>query len=417
MLKMMLPLVISIAACGDNKPGQLTSKDARGDDAPGDDARPACTPIRGSTIKMRRIGEVTGIAVLATSPPADPRLFIVVREGQIQIFASEKMLPEPFLDLSNVINAQDTVERGLLGLAFHPTYAANGRFFVYYTTGAHNVVARCSVSPTNPNRANPTCLPILEVLHDTAGNHNGGMIEFGNDGLLYIGTGDGGGAGDPFRHAQDPSQLLGKILRIDVDREAPGMNYGIPPTNPYADGGGRPEVFIRGLRNPWRWSFDRATGDLWIGDVGQNRSEELTVLRPSQQRGANLGWSIYEGVGCCATQDDRCLQVTSLPCDPTGMTFPQEVRDRRTPRGVGWASIIGGQTYRGTCYPDLVGYYFYTDTYRSTLVKARLLADDSLEITDIPNMGDQTSSLHADSRGELYITRTNGEIDHLEAGP
>jgi hypothetical protein len=317
-----------------------------------------------------------------------------------------------------VIYDTDTVEQGLLGLAFHPDYASNGEFFVYYTTKTNNVVARCSVSAADPNRADPTCTVILNILHDTAGNHDGGMLEFGSDGYLYIGTGDGGGAGDPNHHSQDPTQLLGKILRIDVDHKLPGLEYGIPSDNPYAAGGGRPEVFIRGLRNPWRFAFDRLTGDLWIGDVGQNRAEEMDVLRPSQQNGANMGWSLYEGDSCCATQSDQCLETAPLPCDPTGITWPLDVRDRTTLHGGGWYAIIGGQVYRGACYPDLVGYEFYTDVVAYVLVKAKLLDDGTLDITDIPDVaGTQNSSLHADSRGELYLTRTDGTILHLEASP
>ncbi len=411
-------LVVALAACGDNR---QVPKDAAPPEAGADGPRPPCTPVHGSTIALRQIGQVPGIGVLATSPPDDPRLFVVVREGEIRIFKDEVLLPDPFIDLSNVIYAEVTVERGLLGLAFHPQYATNGQFFVFYTTITYSTVARCTVSTTSADRANPTCVVILEALHDTAGNHNGGMLEFGSDGYLYIGTGDGGGAGDPDRRSQNPDDLLGKILRIDVDHKEAGREYAIPPTNPYVNGGGRPEVFIRGLRNPWRFSFDRGTGDLWIGDVGQNKAEEMTVLRPSQQNGANLGWSVYEANGCCATQDDHCLQLagTSAPCDPTGMTFPQDVRDRTTKRGAGWYSIIGGQVYRGSCYPDLIGYELYADVSAETLVKARLLPDDSLEITDVPGgAGTQTTSIHADSRGELYMTKTGGEVYHLEvAGP
>lgn len=410
-----LALVLLVASCGDNKPGTKV------EDASQDDGPPApCTPVHGSTISIRPYGEVPGIPVLVTAPPDDPRQFVVVREGTIRIFEYGQLLPEPFIDLSSVIYTEGTVELGLLGMAFHPSYAINGQFFVFYTTHDNSVVARCQVDPMDRDRALPTCTPILEALHNLAHNHNGGMVEFGNDGLLYIGTGDGGGAGDPNRRSQNPDDLLGKILRIDVDTRAPGLEYGIPADNPYANGGGRPEVFIRGLRNPWRWSFDRATGDLWIGDVGQNRFEEMTVLRPAQQNGANLGWSLYEGPSCCDTQADQCLQQpgTTTPCDPTGLVFPQDSRDRLTVRGANWYSIIAGQTYRGTCYPDLVGYHFYTDVIADVLVKARLLADDTLEMTDLPDVvGTQTTSIHADARGEIYVAKTTGKIYHLEAGP
>ena len=384
---------------------------------------PKCeAPVAGTKITMRKIGDVVGGAMLATSPPNDLRLFVIEQRGAIRIFTAEMRLPDPFLDLS--VDAGGTViaggEQGLLGLAFHPQYAKNGFFFIYYTTRVpdnmlRDVVARCTVSAADPNRADPaSCTEILSI-PDFAGNHNGGMIEFGKDGYLYIGTGDGGGGGDPMRFAQSLQSLHGKILRIDVDKQENGLLYGIPDDNPYAGGGGLPEIFMLGLRNPWRFSFDRETGDLWIGDVGQNQWEELTVLRPAQQKGANLGWSIYEANGCCQTQSDRCAQSgTQAPCDPANLVFPQDVRSQSD----GWESIIAGQTYRGTCYPDIVGWHFYTDYAKGGLVKARLLDDDSLEIVDVPgSFPGGAASLHEDARGELFLTTTGGDVYHLEAGP
>jgi glucose/arabinose dehydrogenase len=412
----LVPIVIALTACGDNRAGT-------GDASAPDAARPPCEPVRGSTVSLRRIVKLDGIAVLATAPPRDQhRLFVVLREGTIRVLVDDQLLPEPFIDLSNVIYTNLTVERGLLGMAFHPRFASNRLFYVFYTTQPSGVVARCHVSPDDPNRASPVCTPILEAVHDLAGNHNAGMIEFGPDGMLYIGTGDGGGAGDPDKRSQDPNDLLGKILRINVDAWSPGLEYGIPSNNPFAGGGGRGEVFMRGLRNPWRFSFDAANGDLWIGDVGQARFEEMNVLHPAEQLGANLGWSIYEGPGCCDTQSDHCLERpgTTLPCDPTGMVFPKDARDRYA-ASTNWASVIGGWTYRGTCYPDIVGYHFYSDILAGVLVKARLRPDDTLEVTDIPGVvGSEStgpSSLHADGRGEIYVTDVSGVISHLEAGP
>jgi len=214
-------------------------------------------------------------------------------------------------------------------------------------------LARYRVSATDRNVADPKGTLVL-ALPRTRPNHNGGMIEFGADGYLYLGTGDGGGHGDPIRYAQNPRALHGKMLRLDVHQRAAGREYGIPPGNPFADGvAGAPEVFMLGLRNPWRWSFDRATGDLWIGDVGQGQVEELDVARAGEQAGKNFGWSVYEGTGCCATQADLCTQAAPpQPCDPAGKTFPLDSRARAT----GWASIIGGQVYRvqiGPCHAAL----------------------------------------------------------------
>lgn len=391
---------VLLAACGgDKKP-----EDSLG--------LPACaTPVSGEKITTRRIGRVASAAMLATSPPADLRLFVVEQRGAIRIFKDDQLLPEPFLDLS--ADAAGPVdaggEKGLLGLAFHPKYATNGFFYVFYTTAQptewRDVVARCSVSVDNPDKADrASCVEILSI-DDFASNHNGGMIEFGKDGMLYIGTGDGGGANDPRGTGQDLQSLLGKLLRIDVDgtNGSNGM-YGIPADNPFAGGGGSPEIFIVGLRNPWRWSFDRMTGDLWIGDVGQDRFEELNYLPAGQQSGKNLGWSMYEGSSCFRE-----------PCDGSGKTFPQDERERNA---TGWISIIAGQTYRGTCYPDIVGWHFYSDYGVGGLVKARPRTDGTLEIVELEGtFPSNPSSIHEDARGEIFITTTAGDIYHLEAAP
>ncbi len=385
MLALSLALLGSgCSACGSNDPPKLP---------------PCANPVSGTTITTRKIGSVNGSAVLATSPPLDLRLFVLEQNGAIRIFDHDQLVPTPFLDISDKIVAGG--EQGLLGLAFHPHYASNGKFYVFYTLADANVVASCQVSK-DPNVAMPSCTPILSIA-DFAANHNAGMMEFGRDGYLYISTGDGGGAGDPMRTAQDPNQLLGKMLRIDVDHPSMGKPYGIPSDNPFAKAGGAPEVYMLGLRNPWRWSFDSETGDLWIGDVGQGAVEEIDVLHPGQQAGANLGWSMYEGTTCYYP-----------PCDATGKVMPLDTRAHSD----GWVAIIGGETYRGTCYPDLVGWYFYTDYGAGGLTKARLGADGKLEIVAVPGtFPGNVSSIHADARGEIYLTDTSGGVHHLEAGP
>ena len=412
--------LIVAAACGDNR--------TIGEDAAPVDARVECTPVRGTRADIRfvaygcdhplsppRPGCMDGVVTLVTSPPGDRRLFALELEGRIRVIADGQVIAEPFLDLSDDLGGPVVAdnELGLLGLAFHPAYATNRQFFVFYTADNPDptdpmhpfvdVLERYTASATDPLRADPASGVVVLSIPDPFGNHNGGMIEFGNDGLLYIGTGDGGGAGDPQGNAQDPTALLGKMLRIDVDTRDPGREYAIPAGNPFAAGGGAPEVFMLGLRNPWRWSFDRATGDMWIGDVGQGEIEELDVLTPSEQPGANLGWHMYEGNNCYTP-----------PCDATGMTFPLDSRTHLD----GWWSIIGGQVYRGSCYPDLVGTYFYTDCFYGHMAAARLRGDGTLDVMDLP--GDfigGPASLHADSRGELYETDINGNIFQLVAGP
>ena len=330
------------------------------------------------------------------------------------MFKNDQLKPDPFLDISGDIVAGG--EQGLLGLAFHPGYACNGYFYVWYTLANANVLARFTVSPTDPNKADPASKQVLLSIPDFASNHNGGMLEFGSDGFLYVGTGDGGGGGDPHRNgqaidrtAQSCTQtacepLLGKFLRIDVDHPANGKPYGIPADNPFASGGGEPEIFMIGVRNPWRWSFDRMTGDMWIGDVGQDVDEELDVIPAGQQAGKNLGWSMWE-----ANRD-----YGNYTADMTGKTFPQLVKNHTAD---GWLAIIGGQVYRGPCYPDLNGKYFFTDNNAHTLSVATF-DGTNVTATDLPGTWPTSpASIHADARGELYETTTNGSVYHIEAGP
>lgn len=394
--------LLLVAACGggggDKNDGSMP---------PGPDAAPACAaPVAGDIVRARQIGTVPGGAMLATSPPGDARLFVIDQTGLIRIFDNETLQPESFLDISNDIVAGG--EQGLLGLAFHPQYATNGLFYVFYTLSNADVLARCTVS-TNPARADG-CTPILSI-PDFAGNHNGGMIEFGKDGYLYIGTGDGGGGGDPQRTAQNKQNLLGKILRIDVNNKDAGKEYAVPADNPFGN-----EVWMYGLRNPWRWSFD-TNGDIWIGDVGQGVTEEIDVLTPQEQKGANLGWSVYEGTACCKTQGDKCTQSgTQADCNATGIVMP---KDSRT-HSAGWLAIIGGQVYRGSCYPGMEGWYFYSDNSRGRLVRAKLQTDGTLMTEElVGTFPGSPASIHADSRGELYLTTstTPGRIYHLEANP
>ncbi len=442
------------AGCGHKSSGTAPSEAGAADafvaDSSTIDAVPrvTCTPVSGSNITMRHIAKVDGVATLVTSPPNDQRLFVLEETGPIRIIENEVLRTAPFLDITNLVVAGG--EQGLLGLAFDPAYATNRQFYVFYTATNPNaadarnpwvdVLVRYTTMASDPYTADPTSAQIVLSIPDYASNHNGGMLEFGSDGFLYLGTGDGGSAGDPNRNGQNPNALLAKILRLDVDHPANGKPYGIPSDNPFVGGGGAPEVFILGVRNPWRWSFDRGTGDMWIGDVGQAQTEELDVLKAGQQNGRNLGWSVYEGNVCCATQADKCQQAgTQQTCDTTGKTFPLDTRSHTT----GWDAIIGGQVYRGACFPDLVGFYYYTDNGHHGLSRAKLQADGTLSVvdlgkcstskktcivqTDCPSPTDicqltslwptSPASLHADSRGELYESTITGDIYALEAGP
>ena len=380
--------------------------------------------------------------MLATSPPNDGRIFVITQDGRIMIFEDEQLKPDPFLDISTTILAEAPPgERGLLGLAFHPDYACNGQFFVWYTTSTADVLERFTVNQNDINHADPASGTVILSIPDFAENHNAGMIEFGPDGYLYVSTGDGGSAGDPRRNAQaidrtDPTcvtnqcePLLGKILRIDVDHPANGTPYGIPSTNAFAGGGGEPEILIRGMRNPWRWSFDPMTHDLWIGDVGQDAIEELDVIPAAKIEGMpgaplNMGWSQYEANSCygnysCpgADQSNHTVCSTST-CD--GVQMPQFQHTHTS----NWVAIIGGEVYRGACYPGIVGNYYFSDYGAGVMAQATFNplggTNGFGSVSEVELSGtfpSGPSSLHADARGELYETTTSGDIWHIEAGP
>jgi glucose/arabinose dehydrogenase len=257
------------------------------------------------------------------------------------------VLPKPFLDATAVVDAGG--ERGLLGLAFHPKYAQNGRFFVYYTnTGGDVTIAEGKVDAQDANKASTEPLKVLLTIeHSEFGNHNGGWLDFGPDGKLYAGVGDGGAGDDPYKAGQNKKVLLAKILRLDVDIAAP---Y-IPADNPFAGAGGgvRGEIWAFGVRNPWRNSFDRQTGDLYIADVGQNAWEELDVQPAGSTGGTNYGWSDMEGKHCYLLEN----------CTTSSYTLP--VLEYEHPKDQGAGSITGGYVYRGCKMPDLAGTYFFAD--------------------------------------------------------
>ena len=380
-------------------------------------------PIQGTSVTFRLIAKTQGPAILVTSPPHDLRRFVIEQSGRILMLTDTGVAPTPFLDLSADAGGpvQCCGEQGLLGLAFHPNFATNHTFYVFYTTATTNVLARYKVSATNPDVADPASGEVMISIADFASNHNGGMLEFGKDGYLYIGTGDGGGGGDPMHNGQNPMALLGKLLRIDVDKPVNGKLYGIPAKNPFADGtAGAPEVYDMGLRNPWRWSVDRMTGDLWIGDVGQDTIEEMDVIPAGTPPGLNFGWNMYEGESCF-----------SSPCDPAGKTMPSFTKTHDE----GWCSMIAGQVYRGGCYPDIAGQHFFTDYCKHELWTG-VRSGGSTTFQPVANVHyiDESgthdgapptpSSLHDDARGELYMTTTdlpstqiNGGVWQLEAGP
>jgi len=324
----------------------------------------------------------------------DSRLFVVEQnQADIEILDINGTYVGKFLDLSSVVLFGG--ERGLLGLAFHPQYSTNGYFYVNYTNNSGNtVVARYQVS-ADPNVADPNSAQILLTITQPYSNHNGGNIAFGPDGYLYVGMGDGGSGGDPENRSQNPLTLLGKMLRIDVDN---GNPYAIPPSNPYfGQTDTLPEIWGLGLRNPWKFSFDTQTGDLWIGDVGQNVWEEIDFEPAGSPGGANWGWRCYEGN----------VTYNSAGCQPASFyDFPVKVHNHSE----GFCSITGGEVYRGAAYPALDGIYFYADYCDGDIMT---LTPDGLGGYVGNNLyasGGSVVAFGHDVNGEMYVVKNSGQI-------
>ena len=294
----------------------------------------------------------------------------------------------PFLDISDRVTAGG--ERGLLGFAFHPAYAENRRVFAHYTDLAGDTVLAEYAAAPDGATADLASERVLLSVDQPYANHNGGMLAFGPDGHLYLALGDGGSGGDPLGHGQNTETLLGSILRLDVDAPAGGsddMPYAIPPDNPFVADGGRPEIWAYGLRNPWRFSFDRGTGDMYIGDVGQGSWEEIDHQSADGPGGQNYGWNIMEGAHCYATPD----------CDQMGLTLPIA----EYPHGAGDCTVIGGHVYRGADFPALVGTYLFGD-YCSGRVWGLAVGEDS-EPRLVAETGLTIGSFGEDEAGELYF--------------
>jgi hypothetical protein len=339
---------------------------------------------------------MTGLSLplFVTAPPGDrARLFIVERTGQILIRKNGAVLPAPFLDISAEVS--NGSEQGLLGMAFAPDYATSGTFVVYYVApNTNTVLSRFHVAAGTPDVADPTEDTLLTIA-EPIGDHNGGMLAFGRDGFLYLSSGDGGCCGDPYGHGQDRSELLGSLLRLGVGPSGP---YTIPASNPWATAPGiRHELWNYGLRNPWRFSFDRATGDLYIADVGDGSREEVDVLSHLSTGGENLGWRIMEGTECFGGGS----------CDMTGLTLP--VLDYGHDQG---CAIIGGYVYRGAAIPALRGTYFYADFCSAWIRSFRLsgnVVGDKQEY-QLLDANEFPSSFGEDADGELYITTEAGNL-------
>lgn len=348
---------------------------------------------------------------VATANDGSGRVFILERVGYVRILdADGNLLEEPFLDIRNFVKI-DFLEQGLLGLAFHPDYENNGRFYVYYAdyqTNGNMTLAEYTVSDDDPNAANPDSARILFSIEDPYVNHNGGTIHFGPDGYLYITIGDGGLAGDPFRNAQDLNTLMGKILRIDVDVQSTGVPYGIPDDNPFVTGvlptsqgsqiaqtgdyhpDARPEIWAYGLRNAWQFSFDPATGDMYIADVGQVAWEEINYVPAGTGAGTNFGWPWMEGGNCYPPSLTECGLVGTLPV----AEYSHADRD---------CSITGIGVYRGEESASLDGIYFASDFCSGRVWGLAQGDDGTWQFQELLDTTLLATGAGQDEAGELYL--------------
>ena len=368
--------------------------------APHDDARTQTTRSsgQGSSIGVEEVARGLNNPVYLTAPEGDARLFVVEQPGRIRIIDNGRLVEKPFLDITGKVGYGG--ERGLLSVAFHPLYSTNGFLFVNYTDKNGNTrIERYTVS-SDRNLVDPAAAKLILAIDQPYSNHNGGLVMFGPDGMLYVGMGDGGSQRDPHNNGQNPNELLGKLLRINVDRGDP---YSVPSGNPFARGGGKGEIWAVGLRNPWRFSFDKPTGLLYIADVGQDKYEEVNI-EPANRAGANYGWSAMDGPDC----------FKSSGCNKSQFQQPALTYTHDS----GTCSIIGGFVYRGRAIPEVVGQYFYSD-YCNSWVRSLSYANN--RVTGYRQWIDgglgSIVSFGEDSQGELYICSSNGRIYRIVKRP
>ena len=331
-------------------------------------------------------------------PPGDNRFFVVEQRGTIRIIENGALLAGSFLDIQSLTNF-DNAEQGLLGLAFHPNYSTNRLFYVNYTTdsgGRHTVIAEFQTDVANSNHVDPGTERVLLTVSQPDTNHKGGQLAFGPEAgpnhFLYLGPGDGGGAGDPLNNGQNLSKLLGKILRIGVDPPfSPGLQYAIPADNPFVGGAGSPEIWAYGLRNPWRFSFERGGTRLFCGDVGQNSWEEVDLIT----KGGNFGWNVMEG--------NHCFNPSS-GCDMSGKVFP--IAEYGHGEGI---AVIGGYVYKGSAISSLANAYIFGDLNGKIWSLAEAPANTWTR-TLLLSTGRAITSFGQDSAGEVYVVDLSGSV-------
>ena len=372
-----------VAACGSSTPSGAAS---------------VSQPARTSRIGLQRIGTFDQPVFLTGAPGEPGRVFVVERPGRIAVLSGGRRSPKPFLDISSKVNSSGG-EQGLLSVAFAPDYRTSGRFYVYYTDASNNIrIVQYRRASGSPDRADPgSARGVLTIDHHAETNHNGGQLGFGPEGDLYIGVGDGGSEGDPHDYGQNTDVLLGKVLRISP---LAGGGYAIPPGNPFAKAAGhRGEIWAYGLRNPWRFSFDRKTGDLIIADVGQDKYEEIDFARHGTGAGANYGWSIFEA--------DSRYKPGSAP----GAIKPVLV----APHSAGYCAIIGGFVVRDPSLRRLYGRYLYGDNCKPQISSALLSSGHARDNRATGLSVDSLSAFGEDDAGHIYAVSLGGPVYRILA--
>ena len=378
MIRRILLITAAVIACGESR---------------GATSEPTPAPPAGTgSFGLADVASGFSRPVYLTAPAGDSRLFIVEKVGRIRIIRNGSLLPTSFLDITSKVNSGGN-EQGLLSVAFHPSYATNGFLYVNYTNLSGDTrIERYKVS-ANEDVVDPASAKLIMAIDQPFSNHNGGLNLFGPDGMLYIGMGDGGSGGDPQGNGQNKTALLGKMLRIDVDHGDP---YSIPANNPFVNGGGRAEVWAYGLRNPWRFAFDKSTNFLYIADVGQNAFEEVNVV-PAGTSGVNYGWNIMEGASC----------YNASSCNQSGLQMPVISYNRDG----GACTVIGGIVYRGAAVPQLVGHYLYADYCAGWIRSFTWTSNAAANATEWQTSAHgNITSFGQDGSGEVYILSENGHV-------
>lgn len=343
---------------------------------------------------VRRPGTFNSPVLVTNAGDGSNRLFVVEQGGRIKIIDGSTAIATPFLDIHTRVSCCG--ERGLLGLAFDPAFKTNRRFFVDYTDkNGDTIIASYRASATNPNLASTTQTAILKI-DQPYSNHNGGMLAFGKDGYLYIGMGDGGSSGDPGNRAQNKNSLLGKILRIDINHVSSTRKYSNPPSNPFVGKAGSDRVWAYGFRNPWRFSFDRSTGDLWVGDVGQDRYEEVdrATKAGGAGKGRNYGWRVVEG--------NTCYKPSS-GCSKSGKMHP--ITTYNHSKG---CAVVGGYVYRGSAYPAMTGAYLFGDYCSGRIWALQANGSSAQTAVQLLSSGMMISSFGEGESGTMYLTDLAG---------